>query len=62
MASETFTSTDYIKHHLQNWTFGQHPDGNWGFAHNAEEARQMGFMAIHVDTKKWSITLGDVFF
>ncbi len=60
MASEQ-TSTGYIKHHLQNWTYGQHPDGAWGFAHSAEEAKEMGFWAIHVDTMLWSILLG-VFF
>jgi F-type H+-transporting ATPase subunit a len=60
MASEQ-TSTGYIKHHLQNWTFGQHPNGGWGFAHSAEEAKEMGFWAIHVDTLFWSILLG-VFF
>lgn len=61
MASEELTSSGYIKHHLQNWTFGQHPDGHWGFAHSAAEAKQMGFMAIHVDTMFWSITLGVIF-
>ena len=55
------TSTGYIKHHLQNWTFGNHPEHGWSFAHNVEEARQMGFMAIHVDTMLWSLTLG-IFF
>jgi F-type H+-transporting ATPase subunit a len=60
MASEQ-TSTGYIKHHLQNWTFGQHPDGSWGFAHSAEQAREMGFWAIHVDTMLWSIVLGVLF-
>ncbi len=63
MASEQeLTSTGYIQHHLQNWTFGQHPDGHWGFAHTALEAREMGFMAIHVDSMLWSIVLGLVFF
>lgn len=61
MASETLTTTGYIKHHLQNLAFGQHPDGSWGFAHSPEEAREMGFWAIHVDTMFWSIILG-VFF
>jgi F-type H+-transporting ATPase subunit a len=62
MASEeALTSTGYIKHHLQNWTFGQHPDGHWGFAHSAAEAKEMGFMAIHVDTMLWSLTLGILF-
>ena len=61
MASDTLTSTDYIKHHLQNWTFGNHPNNGWSFAHSAEEAKEMGFWAIHVDTMLWSIFLG-VFF
>ena len=61
MASETLTSSDYIKHHLQNLTFGKLPDGSWGFAHSAEEAGQMGFWAVHVDTLGWSIVLGLVF-
>ncbi len=61
MASESLTSTGYIKHHLVNLTFGRHPDGDWGFAHSAEEAREMGFWAIHVDTMFWSIILGVLF-
>jgi F-type H+-transporting ATPase subunit a len=60
MSSE-MTSADYIKHHLTNWTYGKHPDGTWGFAHSTDEAKEMGFMAIHVDTMFWSIFLG-VFF
>ena len=61
MASEELTSTEYIKHHLTNLTFGQHPDGHWGFAHNAQEAKEMGFWAIHVDTMLWSVVLGGLF-
>jgi len=61
MSSEVLSSTDYIKHHMQYWTFGQHPDGTWGFAHNAAEAKEMGFWAIHVDTLFWSISLGLLF-
>lgn len=61
MASENLTSTEYIKHHLTNLTFGQHPDGQWGFAHNAQEASDMGFWAIHVDTMLWSVLLGGLF-
>lgn len=56
------TATDYILHHLQNLTYGRHPDGSWGFAHTAEEAQEMGFWAIHVDSMFWSILLGFVFF
>jgi F-type H+-transporting ATPase subunit a len=58
MASETITSSEYIKHHLQNLTFGQHADGSWGFAHSAEEAAQMGFWALNVDTIGVSVLLG----
>jgi F-type H+-transporting ATPase subunit a len=58
MASD---SGEYIQHHLTNLTFGQHPDGNWGFAHSAEEAAAMGFNAINVDSMGWSIGLGLVF-
>jgi F-type H+-transporting ATPase subunit a len=58
MASETITSSEYIKHHLQNLTFGQHPDGSWGFAHSAQEASDMGFWAFHVDTIGVSVVLG----
>ena len=61
MASEKITSSEYIQHHLTNWTYGKHPDGHWGFAHNAQEAADMGFWAIHVDSMFWSIFLGAVF-
>jgi len=69
MASEheVLTSSEYIKHHLTNLTFGKFPDGHWGFAHGAtpeETARQasdMGFWAFHVDTLGWSIFLGFLF-
>ncbi|HCY14032.1 MAG TPA: F0F1 ATP synthase subunit A, partial [Gammaproteobacteria bacterium] len=61
MSSEALTTTGYIKHHLQNLTFGQHPDGSWGLAHGAAEAREMGFWAIHLDTMFWSVFLGALF-
>lgn len=61
MAGEAHTSTEYIKHHLQNLVFGQHPDGTWGLAHSAAEAKAMGFWAIHLDTLGMSILLGIVF-
>lgn len=61
MASESITSSEYIQHHLTNWTYGKHPDGHWGFAHNAQEATEMGFWAIHVDSMFWSILLGAIF-
>ena len=50
MASETHTSTEYIKHHLQNLTFGELPDGSLGLAQTPEQAKAMGFWAINVDT------------
>jgi len=61
MAGGTLTSTEYIKHHLTNLTYGQKPDGSWGFAHGSQEASDMGFMAIHVDTMFFSIVLGSLF-
>ena len=61
MASDQLTSTAYIKHHLQNLTFGQQPGGSWGFAHNAQEAKEMGFWAIHLDTMLWSVLMGGLF-
>lgn len=61
MSTETLTSAEYIHHHLQNLTFGQHPDGSWGIAHGFEEAKAMGFWALHVDTMCFSIGLGVLF-
>ena len=61
MAAETLTSGAYIKHHLQNLTFGQLPDGHWGFAQDAAQAKAMGFWAIHVDTMFFSLVTGLVF-
>ena len=60
-SAENPTSAEYIKHHLTNLTYGQHPDGSWGFAHSAEEAAEMGFMSLHVDSMAWSIGLGVIF-
>ena len=61
MQSETQTSSEYIQHHITNLTYGKFPDGSWGIAHSIEEAKAMGFNAIHVDTMFWSISLGIVF-
>ncbi len=73
MSAEAHTSTEYIKHHLQNLTFGQLPAGyqrgdgevlqsnTWTLAHTAREAKDMGFMAINVDTMGFSIVLGALF-
>ncbi len=67
MASE-ITTSEYIKHHLQNLTFGQKhvetdpgvwaPTGEWGLAMSSEEAAKMGFWSINVDTMFMSILLG----
>lgn len=72
-SSEGQTATDYIQHHLQNLTYGRlpagyhrhHPDGTvhvlenntWTLAHSAEEAKEMKFMAVHLDTLGWGIFL-----
>ena len=64
MASENgeLTGAGYINHHLTNLTYGQLPDGSWGFAHGAQEAAEMGFMAIHVDSMLWALGLGLIMF
>jgi len=51
MASENgeLTGAGYIN---------QHPNGDWGFAKTAQEASDMGFTAIHVDSMLWSLGLG----
>jgi F-type H+-transporting ATPase subunit a len=62
MAGENPASTtEYIQHHLTNLVYGNHPENGWGFAHGAQEAAEMGFMAIHVDSMAWSIGLGILF-
>lgn len=55
------TSGEYIKHHLQNLTYGQLPDGTWSIAHSASEAKAMGFWAFHLDTLGFSFLLGALF-
>ncbi|MGB7386422.1 MAG: F0F1 ATP synthase subunit A, partial [Pseudomonas neustonica] len=67
------TASEYIKHHLQNLTYGKLPagyeradgtvlsDATWTIAHGGQEASDMGFMAIHLDTMGWSIFLGGLF-
>lgn len=71
------TSNDYIQHHLTNLTYGKlsagyerhSADGShhvleqdtWTIAHSGQEAADMGFMAIHLDTMAWSIGLGALF-
>lgn len=61
MAGDTLTASSYIQHHLQNLVYGNHPENGWGFAHSAQEAAEMGFWAIHVDSMLWSIGLGVLF-
>ncbi len=61
MATELHSSGEYIKHHLQNLTYGKLPDGSWGFAHGAAEAQSMGFWAINVDSMVFSVVLGLIF-
>ncbi|MCW8125389.1 F0F1 ATP synthase subunit A [Microbulbifer halophilus] len=73
MAGEAQTATDYIQHHLQNMAYGKLPAGytradgtvlsesTWTMAHSYQEAADMGFWAVHVDTLGWSIALGLLF-
>ena len=61
MSAEAHTSSEYIKHHLQNLTYGQHSDGTWGVAHSAAEAKAMGFWAINLDSMGFAIGLGLLF-
>ncbi len=61
MAGDTLTSTGYIQHHLQNLTLGWLPQRGLVFAHDAQEAKAMGFWAIHVDTMLWSVITGVLF-
>lgn len=77
MAGDTLTTEGYIKHHLTNMTYGKltqdvervHTDGTtetltegtWTLAHSNAEVDSMGFMAVHVDSMFWSITLGLIF-
>jgi F-type H+-transporting ATPase subunit a len=60
--SENVTTGEYIGHHLQNLTFGQHADGSWGIAHSAADAQAMGFWAFNVDTMFWAVLLGLAFY
>jgi len=55
------TVQEYITHHLSFLTLGRTHDGHWGFAHTPEEAADMGFWAVNVDTLGWSIFLGTFF-
>jgi F-type H+-transporting ATPase subunit a len=61
MSGEVQTSGEYIKHHLQNLTFGKHADGTWGVAHTHEEAKDMGFWALNIDSLAIGIMLALIF-
>lgn len=73
MSAEAHTSTEYIKHHLQNLTYGKLPAGyqrhdgetlqadTWTLAHSPQEAKDMGFSAFNVDTLGFSLVLGLLF-
>lgn len=61
MSGGTLTSSEYIRHHLQNLTLGKLPDGSWGIARSAEQAKEMGFWAINLDTTIVSLVLGALF-
>jgi F-type H+-transporting ATPase subunit a len=58
MASESLTAQEYIQHHLTNLTLGWHPEEGLTFAHNAQQASEMGFWALNVDSMLWSVGLG----
>ena len=60
MSSEAITSSEYIRHHLQNLTCSLQ-QGHFHCAHTAEEAKAMGFWAFNVDTLLVSFVLGTVF-
>ena len=55
------TSSEYIQHHLQNLVLGVHPENGLSIAHGAQEAKEMGFWAIHLDSMFWAIALGALF-
>ncbi|MDG1819546.1 MAG: F0F1 ATP synthase subunit A [Porticoccaceae bacterium] len=70
------STTEYIQHHLTNLVYGKLPAGyertteqgvevlqadTWTMAHGGQEATDMGFWAIHVDSMIWSIGLGSLF-
>jgi len=58
--AENITSPEYIKHHLQNLTCTVH-EGQFHCAHTAEEAKEMGFWVLNVDTLGVSLLLGALF-
>ncbi len=60
-SSGTVTSTEFIRHHLTNLTFGRHADGSWGMAETGAQVAEMGVIAVHVDSLFWSFALGVLF-
>ncbi len=66
-------ATEYITHHIQNMTWGKLPEGyvrtdgsvleeaTWTLAHSAQEAKDMGFWAYHLDSLGWAVFLGSIF-
>jgi F-type H+-transporting ATPase subunit a len=70
-------SQEYIAHHLTNLTYGKLPAGyirtdkngettelttsTWTIAQNGQEAKDMGFMAFHLDSIGWSVAMGLLF-
>jgi F-type H+-transporting ATPase subunit a len=58
MAGSYANSSEYIKHHLTNLTYGQKADGSWGIAHGADDIKEMGFWSINLDSMFFSILLG----
>ena len=77
MSEAAHSSSDYIKHHLQNLTYGKLPAGyaredhagqkevlqqdTWTLAQTAQEAKDMGFWSYNVDSLGVSIVLGVLF-
>jgi F-type H+-transporting ATPase subunit a len=70
-------SQEYIAHHLTNLTYGKLPAGyvrqnadgstieftesTWTVAKSGQEAADMGFMALHLDSLAWSLMMGILF-
>lgn len=56
--AETLTTQGYIQHHLTQLTLGWHPDRGLSFALGSQDAAEMGFWALNIDTMFVSILLG----
>ena len=48
MAGSYETSSEYIKHHLTNLTYGQKADGSWGIL-GYEDMDTMGFWSPGIE-------------